>query len=272
MQYVKVTFVTSDQEGSDMLMALLADAGYDGFEEDGNKLYAYIDQPKFHEDELRSVSKLLGVDYELEIIPAQNWNALWESNFPPVVVPGFCTIRAHFHDMEVSTPYEIIITPKMSFGTGHHATTQLMMQLMSGLELAGKKVLDFGTGTGVLAILAEKLGATDILAIDNDEWPVENAIENAARNQCEHITVRLGSLEAIEPYHCEVILANINRHILLHYMTSLYETLNSGGKLLMSGLLAEDNDIIREAAEAAGFQFIEIMEQSNWIALSFKKA
>lgn len=271
MQYVKVSFQNTGQDVSDMLIALLADAGYDGFEEAGDGLWAYIEMPKFHAEELAAIATGQGVTYETELIPAQNWNALWESNFQPVTVDGFCTIRAHFHDMEVTTPYDIIITPKMSFGTGHHATTQLMMLMMKDMNLKGCSVLDFGTGTGVLAILAEMLGAATVTGIDNDEWSVENALENIARNNCTKISVLQGSIEDIEMEKVDVILANINRHILLRYMPALYERLNSGGTILMSGLLIADEEIIVNSAVANGFDFKQLKEQSNWIALRFGK-
>jgi ribosomal protein L11 methyltransferase len=269
MQYVKVSFVITTQEQSDMLVALLANAGYDGFEESEGELLAYIESPKFHADELKSVAEAQGAGYSTELIPAQNWNSLWESNFPPVMVADFCTIRAHFHDIQVTTPYEILITPKMSFGTGHHATTQLMMLLMKDVGMKGKRVLDFGTGTGVLAILAEMLGAAHVLAIDNDDWCVENAIENAERNNCKNIRVRKGSPDEADGGKYGVILANINRHILLEYMPLLYDKLDGGGTLLMSGLLSEDRAIIISAAVDEGFIFQKELEQGNWIALSF---
>jgi ribosomal protein L11 methyltransferase len=271
MQYVKVTFLVPGQDISDMLTAILAEAGYDGFEESEGRLFAYIGQSKFNADEVAEIAVQAGVSHETEIVAQQNWNALWESNFPPVIVEDFCTIRAHFHDIVVTTPYEIQITPKMSFGTGHHSTTQLMMLMMRDIDFNGKSVLDFGTGTGVLAILAEMLGAQKILAIDNDEWCVENAVENAERNNCEQITVKIGSLENFVEEGADIILANINRHILLQYMKDLYRKLPPGGTLLMSGLLAEDKDIITDAAVAIGFEFKELREQLNWIALKFEK-
>lgn len=271
MQYIKVSFDVASQQQSDMLIAMLADAGFDGFEELAGQLYAYIEQPRYHEAELDAITVTLDAEYTAEIVPAQNWNALWESNFQPVVVDDFCTIRADFHDIEVTTPYDILITPKMSFGTGHHSTTQLMMMLMRDVTLKEASVLDFGTGTGVLAILAELLGAGDILAIDNDEWCVENANENVLRNNCSHITVQKGSLDEISFVKNDVILANINRHILLQYMDGLYKRLNIGGVIIMSGLLTSDRDIITEAAESAGFTLIKMQEQMNWIALIFSK-
>jgi ribosomal protein L11 methyltransferase len=271
IQYIKVTFTINDQQVCDMLMAKLTDAGYDGFEEAGEKVLAYVEEPKFDKEELQKIADTLGLDFETENVPMQNWNELWESNFPPVFVDDFCTIRAHFHDIEVTTPYDIQITPKMSFGTGHHATTQLMILLMKDIDLAGKKVLDFGTGTGVLAILAEMRGATEILAIDNDEWSVENAKENTERNSCKHITVKEASLEQISMDQADVILANINRHILLQYMGDLYKKLKNGGTILMSGLLTDDEEVVKTAAKDAGFVFKKMMERSNWIGLQFEK-
>lgn len=271
MQYIKVTFAITSQDMSDMLMAMLADAGYNGFEESEDKLLAYIESPKFLTTELDAIAQQQGLRYETEIIPEQNWNALWESNFEPVIVDGFCTIRAHFHDITVTTPYDIVITPKMSFGTGHHATTQLMMMGMHHLDLKGRSVFDFGTGTGVLAILAEMLGAADVVAIDNEEWAVENAQENVTRNNCTHIIVLAGSLEDAPAGKSDIILANINRHILLQYMKPLYEKLEENGMILMSGLLVGDKDIILDAATTVGFSFINMSEQANWIALLFEK-
>ncbi len=271
MQYVKIIFSNVSTEVSELLIAMLADAGYDGFEESESSLLAYIEQPRYHKDEVEAIAGRAGIDFETELIPAQNWNALWESNFQPVVIPGLCTIRAHFHDIQVETPYDIQITPKMSFGTGHHATTQLMMQTMQEMDLKGHTALDFGTGTGVLAILAEMMGAGAIAAIDNDEWSVENSIENCERNSCRNISIARGSLDEIPMQQFDVILANINRHILLQYMPGLYERLKTGGKLLMSGLLVDDRDIITNAATAQGFRFKQYKEQSNWIALLFEK-
>jgi ribosomal protein L11 methyltransferase len=268
--HVKATFAATGGQ-SDILIALLTDIGYDGFEEAGDNLLAYIGEPKFSEEELQKVADMIGVTYTLETIAPQNWNEVWESNFLPVIVDDFCTIRAHFHDIKITTPYQILITPKMSFGTGHHATTQLMIQLMREVDFRGKKVLDFGTGTGVLAILAEMLEATQVLAIDNDSWCVENAEENIMRNNCSRIVVKNGSLEIADAFAPDVILANINRHILLQYMGALHRLLQPGGTILMSGLLADDESIIKEAAGREGFIFSELRMQTNWIAMRFSR-
>ena len=271
MQYIKVTFEIQDQMSADMLIAVLSEIGYEGFEELEHEVLAYIADSQFNAEELVSAVAGMGLDYRTEVVAAQNWNAIWESNFQPVVVDDLCTIRAHFHDIEISTPYEIVITPKMSFGTGHHATTQLVMLMMQDVDLKEKTVLDFGTGTGVLAILAEMLGASAILAIDNDDWSVENAIENAERNSSKKISIQKGGVDEVEIGKSNVILANINRHILLQYMGALYTGLADGGTIIMSGLLAEDEDIMLKAAAEEGFQFKELIERNGWISIRFEK-
>jgi ribosomal protein L11 methyltransferase len=256
MQYIKLTFKAIGQTEKDILAAMLSEAGYDGFEETGDELLAYIEEPKYDETELKNISSFTNSAFETTVIPAQNWNALWESNFEPVVVGDFCTIRAHFHDIAITTPHDIVITPKMSFGTGHHATTRLMISLMKELDFKDKAVLDFGAGTGVLAILAEKLGAREILAIDND---------------CKHITVKMASLENVPGYKADIVLANINRHILLKYMATLRETLNQKGILLLSGILIEDVEALMQEAAKAGFSYISSADDMGWAAMRFEK-
>ncbi|MBS1771600.1 MAG: 50S ribosomal protein L11 methyltransferase [Bacteroidetes bacterium] len=271
MDYVKVTFYTINASTREILIALLSNEGFEGFEETDEKLDAYISLSAFDKETVQILASEYDVPFELSQLGKQNWNAEWEKNFQPVVIDDFCTIRADFHNLNVTTQYEIVITPKMSFGTGHHATTRLMMQLMRDLDLKDKTVLDFGTGTGVLAIMAEKLGAKNIVAIDNDEWSVENSIENAQRNNCHHISIHLGSIENAEVKQFDIILANINRHILLRYMTDMYQLLPIGGKLLMSGLLKEDDSIVTEAAIAAGFRKFSYKELNNWVAILFER-
>ena len=228
---------------------------------------AYIPVSQFDESFLESISEEYNIKYQTSIIPKQNWNQVWESNFEPVIIHDYCTIRASFHDIKVNTKYDIIVTPKMSFGTGHHATTQLMMLLMKNIPFEGLKVVDFGTGTGVLAILAEKLGAKTIIAIDNDEWAVTNAKENAENNGCNTIHVSKASINEIEFEKVDIILANINRHILIMYMQELANRLSIAGNLLISGLLKEDKEIILESVENVCLKLKEIKEQNNWIAM-----
>ncbi len=269
MSTIKITFSKIDEERQDILIAQLSELGYEGFEQNPGELLAYIADSKFNEAALVEVAD--GLEYIKEAIAQQNWNELWESNFEPVVVEDFCTLRADFHDIEVTTPYDIIITPKMSFGTGHHATTQLVMLMMKDIDMKGKQVLDFGTGTGVLAILAEKLGASYILAIDNDDWSVENARENAERNGCNNITIIKVDGDQLPAIQTDLILANINRHILLQYMHQLYTNTKMGGTVVMSGLLVEDKEIIMTEAKKAGLTFFHYAELNNWISLVFKK-
>lgn len=271
MQYKKVIFEVGDEAIAEMLIAKLSEVGYEGFEEAGAELFAYIPEEQYNTGKLSTIANSLGLDYKTDTILSQNWNALWESNFDPVVIDGLCTIRADFHNIVVATPFEIKINPKMSFGTGHHATTHLMMAGLKDLEPAGKSVLDFGTGTGVLAILAEMMGATAVTAIDNDEWAVTNALENVEANGCKNITVLQASLEDLPANSFDLILANINRNILLQYMDDLYGRLNNGGTILMSGLQDDDEQIIREAAGQAGFKYTSTAKRAGWIALRFRK-
>lgn len=269
MQYIEVTINDVDEDVQDMLVAQLADIGYEGFVQAADSLQAYIDEPTFSEEVLKDIAG--NNEYTKKTIEKQNWNAVWESNFQPVIVEDFCTIRADFHEMEINTAHEIVITPKMSFGTGHHATTQLVMLTMRDINLKGKHVFDFGTGTGVLAILAEKLGASSVLGIDNDEWSVENAQENIARNHCTKIIVEQNNTDTLPPVAADVILANINRHILLQYMPQLYTATVPDGIVLMSGLLTSDKDIVTSAAAEAGLELFGYQELNNWIVLSFRR-
>lgn len=271
MRHVKIAINTSEGNDRDMLIALLAESGFEGFEENEETLYAFISEHEFDNAATTDLLAPLQIGFTQEFIEPQNWNEMWESSFQPVVVDGFCTIKAHFHNQPVDTPYTIVITPKMSFGTGHHATTQLMMMAMKEIPFAGKSVLDFGTGTGVLAILASLLGASHVLAIDNDSWSVENATENAGRNQTNNIDIFQASIEDIEPYGYEVILANINRHILLAYMETMYQRMEHNGVLLMSGLLVDDEIIIKTAAQDAGFIVGNANTLNGWLSIQAVK-
>lgn len=212
-----------------------------------------------------------GLAWTVTVHPPQNWNAVWESGFEPVVVEGFCTVRADFHPPATETPYEVVITPKMSFGTGHHATTRLMMEQLRDLPVRDSAVLDFGTGTGVLAILAEKLGAASVLALDNDAWSVENAAENLVTNGSARVAVRAGSLEEAYGQEFDLVLANINRHILLRYFPRFAALLRPGGRLVMSGLLLEDRPLLEAAGVAEGWEKDGAWHGGNWLCLRFKR-
>ncbi|RYZ18859.1 MAG: 50S ribosomal protein L11 methyltransferase [Chitinophagaceae bacterium] len=255
--------IPAGERGQELLIGLLSDVAT-GFEQQDEQLLAYIEEGSVSHEELTDL--LREFTYTTEVIGERNWNAEWEKNFPPVVVGDFVAVRAHFHEPIAGVRHELLITPKMSFGTGHHATTWQVMQQMENIDFDGKKVFDFGTGTGVLAILAEKLGAASVLATDNDPWSMENATENAARNGCTAIDLRLSS-EFPEGERFDVILANINRNVLLHYCRELAGALEPGGYLLLSGLLVSDRAVIEEAFAKAGLEAVRYTERNNWISI-----
>lgn len=264
--FIKIIFPELFQEQKELLIAQLSDAGFEGFEEGQTYLYAYCDANKYNEAALGRLSSSLSVDFKKEFVEETNWNEQWEQNFQPVQIENFCVIRAHFHPPVSQTKFNIVITPKMSFGTGHHASTFLMIQCMKEIDCYGKTILDFGTGTGVLAILAEKLGAASVLAIDNDEWSIENANENILLNDCSRVIVhKADSLSFAENY--DIILANINRNVLLSGMGSLKQHLAKEGVLLMSGLLEDDRAIIEERAIENNLRISRQYYKEGWVAL-----
>lgn len=267
---IGVTISDITPEQAEVLVALLSDAGYEGFEETDDALKAFLPEEQFNREELQQILQPFNCSFETELIAPRNWNAEWEQQYQPVIVEDFAGIRAHFHPPLTGVQHEIIITPKMSFGTGHHATTWQMMQLMRSIHFSGKSVFDFGSGTGVLAILAEKLGAADVLAMDIDDWCIENAEENAERNQCRHIKVQQG--EAPPPQQTfDIILANINRHILIQYMPQISAGLNDGGILLISGFYKEEDELLMNAAAAQRLQLNAGSERHNWSCLKLVK-
>lgn len=252
----------------EVLIAELSAIGYDGFEEAADQLKAYIPESDFSENELNILLNKYDIKYSKSIIKKQNWNELWESNFAPVQVDDFVGIRASFHPPFTGTAHEIVITPKMSFGTGHHATTWLVMQLMRDLDFKGATVFDFGTGTGILAILAEQLGAAKILAVDNDDWCIENASENITINDCKYVDIqKVDKLIVSEKF--KIILANINKNIILENIQELAKGLENGGQLVLSGLLKEDEVDILSASRLLGLVHQKTLHRNGWIACLF---
>ena len=266
MEYIKITFANLQPEQKEILIAQLADAGYEGFEEKETSLDAFINSKSFDKVIVNEISFKYQTPYTKEKIAETNWNQVWESNFEPVIVNDYVAIRADFHKPITNTKFEIVITPKMSFGTGHHATTYMMIELMKGIDLKGKSVLDFGTGTGILAILAAKSEAKNILAIDNDEWSIANAKENFVKNNCTKINLRKASDTASE-MKFDVILANINKNVILENLVLLREQLNKGGQILLSGLLEDDKEEILSIATQLNLKLKKELIRSNWIAL-----
>lgn len=272
MDHIKLTFTIADPDQKETLMAMLSVLDIIGFEETDAALIAYMESPSYRQEDVKAISDQLGTTFSEETLARRNWNEEWEKNFEPVIIDGFCSVRAYFHPKPEHVEYDIVITPKMSFGTGHHATTALMMEFMRDLDFTGKSVFDFGTGTGILAILAELLGASSVLAIDNDEWSIENAIENCGRNNAGKVDIKLATADDQETdVQFDIILANINRHILLAYMNRMASQLSAGGTLLLSGILPEDISMIRSAAEDAGFVYRKEKIMNNWVCMQFGK-
>lgn len=264
----QISILSADQEEKDLLIAQLSDLGFDAFEETEEGLHAFITSADFDEAALKVL--LDKQEYAQTIIPKQNWNQLWESNFEPVQVEDFVGIRAGFHQAIEGVIHEIVITPKMSFGTGHHATTYLVMKAMRDLDFKGKTILDFGSGTGILAILAEKLGAQSVLAIDNDDWCIENSLENLAINQTQVIRVEKADSAALLDQY-DLILANINKHIILENMDHLGKALAKDGTILLSGLLVEDESDILSAFAKNGWKHLFTNTRNGWIVLGMAR-
>lgn len=264
MKHIKIEVIANDYQQEE-LIALLDEYHATGFEQTDEKLVAYFLDENFAKDEVEKI--LEGYSCSSTEVEEKNWNEEWERNFQPVVVNDFVAVRAHFHEPIKGVQHEIVITPKMSFGTGHHATTHMMMQQMKSIDFQNKTVFDFGTGTGILAILAEKLGALKITAIDVDNWSIENAEENFSRNNCTKINVSLSSNIPNEQF--DIILANINRNVILEYMPQLVKSLNEKATILFSGLLLADENDIKAAAEKNGLLFVNQTERQGWISLLF---
>jgi ribosomal protein L11 methyltransferase len=266
MAYIEVRFPGIPKETMEVLIAQLADMQYEGFEETEDELKAYISEELFDNKLLGELAKALQGGYTADTLPDTNWNQVWESNFTRVIVEDFCAIRADFHEPINSVNHEIVITPKMSFGTGHHPTTYMMIEQMREVEFTGRSVLDFGTGTGVLAILAQKLGASRVVAIDNDDWSITNAEENARKNDAGSVEIIKGdSAAASEEF--DIILANITRNVILDNFRLFASNIRKNGTLLLSGLLFDDEKIILTEAEKNGFDLKSQIRRNNWICL-----
>ena len=269
---IQVSIEVADEAVKDMMIAELADLGFDGFEETETGLFSYIDSAKFDAKVTAGLADLAaqhGASYTSNAIDKQNWNALWESNFEPVLVDDFVGVRANFHaPFNDQVEHDIIITPKMSFGTGHHGTTYSVMQLMRGIDFKGQSVFDFGTGTGLLAILAHKLGASYVLGVDNDDWCIENASENIVVNNTQTIEIQKVNDANINKKF-NIIIANINKNIILDNLAFLADATVPGGVVLLSGLLVEDEAEIEAACAVLGWKHQETRTRNNWIALHY---
>jgi len=270
--YIKVEFEHLNIEQKDIIIALLAEMNYDGFEENDDVLKAFIPSNIYDENKLKAFSKDRKLFFSVSKLENKNWNTHWETNFQPVIInhsinsTPWVAIRAAFHESIRDIKYELIITPKMSFGTGHHATTSMMIKMMSGLDFEGKTVLDFGTGTGILAILSEKLGALKIIAIDNDDQSIQNAGENFVSNNCSKIQLLEASTANVD-IKFDIILANIIKGVILDNLTAFAKEMVKEGVILISGLLADDEQEILEKAIENNLILDKKVEDKNWICL-----
>ena len=272
MNFIEVN-VKAPADLTDILTAELSQHGYDTFMETDSGLCAYITEDVFSEIELQLILNKYkaqhALSYTIQIIEQQNWNETWEKNFEPLIIADTCSVRASFHPQPAQVTYDIVINPKMSFGTGHHETTTLMIENQLEISHEGKRVLDMGCGTGILAILASKLQAAEVVAVDIEDWTVENARENASLNEAA-VEVRLGNISAVEsdkPY--DIILANINRNVLLADMPVYAKLLAPAGTLVMSGFYTEDLDLINAEALTNNLVYNSLRTKNNWVSVVF---
>ncbi|GGI28501.1 50S ribosomal protein L11 methyltransferase [Pedobacter mendelii] len=278
MQYIKAIFKFKSIEDyqQDLLISDLADLGFDTFEDSEGGFTGFVIKENFNEQELKQLlinyAEDFQTNYTLEGVADENWNAEWEKNFSPLIIDDVCYVRATFHEPQPSYPYEIVIDPKMAFGTGHHQTTTMMMQYLLAGDIKDKSILDMGCGTGILAILASKLGAKNLMAIDYDDICFESTIENATLNHVENLSALCGSKEVIPDEQYDIILANINRNILLDQISRYTEVLKPEGKIFFSGFYL-DPDLGMITAECAkyGIKYIDHKQNSDWVAAQFEK-
>ena len=271
--YIGYHFTIEPKElGSEILIAELGEKAFESFTETETGIDAFVQKELWDETILDGIfilqSEEFKINYTFEEIEQINWNEEWEKNFEPIEVDGKCHVRAPFHP-KTEAEFDIVIEPKMSFGTGHHETTHMMIQHLLEMDVTGLKTLDMGCGTAILAILAEMKGAQPIDAIDIDNWCYLNSIENAERNNCKHINVYEGDAALLQGKKYDLIIANINRNILLNDMQSYVDCLNAGGTILFSGFYEEDIPFIDNSCTEKGLTYIKKFQRNNWVSLKY---
>ncbi|MRT92620.1 50S ribosomal protein L11 methyltransferase [Ancylomarina sp. 16SWW S1-10-2] len=279
MNYIelKCEITPYNEDIAQIIISELGEIGYDSFTENEDSIDAYITEDLFDMDQVKAINldylpkSDFKLNYTHKVVISQDWNALWESNFQPVIISDQVVIRASFHTDTPKVPYDIVIDPKMSFGTGHHSTTSLMVQSILETEIKDKDVLDMGCGTSLLAILASMRDAKKVDAIDIDEWPYKNSLENIKNNKADNVSVFLGDARLLEGKKYDVILANINRNILLNDMKSYIACLSQNSQLIMSGFYTEDLKYIQEEAEKNNMKYLGHKVDKNWVAVRFEK-
>jgi len=275
MSFVVLQIVTSNKELSEILQAELSNFAFDVFLETEQGFETSIETQNLDKvaviDVLESYRNFGTYSYTFEEVEKQNWNTIWEQNFEPIVIADKCLVRAEFHQIAEKYPYELIITPKMSFGTGHHATTTLMLEHLLENDMQHKTIADCGSGTGILAIMAMKLGAKSAVACDIEDWAVENTVENATDNGVIVSAIQGTAKNLLTSIPFEVVIANIQLNVLVEEMSIYEKMLAKNGLLLLSGILAENKEILLAKAQEHGFHLLNTKEKNNWLALSFIK-
>lgn len=275
MDYIQVSVTGISGDGGEILMAHMSELGFESFTETEDGLQGFIPVDLYDEMAvcgwLQRYSAETGIFFRKELVKAQNWNAIWESGYEPVMIEDRCMVRAPFHEPKPGVEFDLIIEPRMSFGTAHHETTSLMIAMLMEEGVAGKRVLDMGCGTAVLAILAHKMNARSVVAIDNDEWAYSNALDNVVKNNAMPVLVLQGDASAIAPPVYDLIIANINRNILLQDIPVYARNLAPGGVLLVSGFYEDDLLSIRAAAVEAGLKFVTHRVINSWTGVKFTR-
>ena len=276
MNYTQISFkLTPDsKENREILVAFLSDLTFESFDETEDQVLGYVPGESFNYAEMNEITSTLpfSVHTENEMIPDQNWNEVWEKNyFKPLLIGGRCLVRAPFHTEYEPAEFELVIEPKMAFGTGNHETTTLMAEQILNMELNGKTVLDMGCGTGILGMLASLKGAKSITAIDIDTWSFESTVENASLNNILNLKAKLGDASLLGSETYEVIFANIHKNVIISDLPAYEKVLQPGGKLYLSGFYTHDMADVKEKAESLGLQETGFHEKNNWVVYSFRK-
>ena len=279
MKYLEIKLeIEPADPWKEIYTSLMAEAGCDSFMDGGNEneLLCYIPEKDYQEDVFKDLLETpqfpeAKISYSVAPMEDKDWNAAWEANYEPVLIDGKCYIRAPFHPTRPDAEYEILIEPKMSFGTAHHATTAQMVSYLLETDVRGKAVLDMGAGTGVLAILATLKGANPVTAIDNDEWAYRNGLENAKHNRCDQLKVLLGDASLLGDDSYDIILANINRNILLQDIPQYVKCMNEGALLFLSGFYEEDLPALRYCCAQNGLKYVDHKAKDKWVAAKFEK-
>jgi ribosomal protein L11 methyltransferase len=274
--YYTCLHVRCESEFSEILMAEIAEAGFETFLETETGFEAYVELEKFDPSVLQEISDRYStateIGFRTERVRKENWNEQWEKSYTPILVENKCLIRAAFHKPDPAVPFEVVITPKMSFGTGHHQTTYLMVKNQLAIDHAGKRVMDAGCGTAILSIVASKLGASQVEAFDIDEWSITNGNENLAVNNCNNVRIQQGNISEVHLTGTfDIILANINKNVLLSEIKTYSQHLNSGGHLLLSGFYVDDCQDIIDEANSSGLTEILRDDRENWASLLLQK-